>query len=145
MKFTEKQSNILSEVSTFQPKLERALVQSANFNHVIKSLKDEPPSSIVHAGEIASETDVQQWWVPHLEDLPTWSRECKNILFPQPSSAASDRVFLLLESSLTHIGKKRALEVLIPTAFIRKTLKTDTKILSSDFYKITAANKACAL
>ena len=44
------------------------------------------------------DVDVLKWWSNHEEKLPQWSQVCKNVLL-QPSSAAAERVFSILESS----------------------------------------------
>ncbi len=45
------------------------------------------------------DVDVLKWWSNHEEELPQWSQVCKNVLLLQPSSAAAERVFSILESS----------------------------------------------
>ena len=45
------------------------------------------------------DVDVLKWWSNHEEELPQWSQVCKNVLLLQPSSAATERVFSILESS----------------------------------------------
>ena len=39
------------------------------------------------------------WWKQHEIELPNWSRACKMVLLFQPSSAAAERVFSLLQNS----------------------------------------------
>ena len=39
------------------------------------------------------------WWSNHESELPNWSKACKLSLLFQPSSAAAERVFSLLQNS----------------------------------------------
>ena len=42
------------------------------------------------------------WWKNHRNEIPTWAKSFKLILLVQPSSAAAERVFPLLQNSFTH-------------------------------------------
>lgn len=86
-------------------------------NHLIQPLKDKLSTSLAHADDVACGTDVLQWWDLLSETPPLWSKLCKNILLQQPSSAASDRVFSLLESNFTH-RQERGLEDYIEAAIM---------------------------
>ena len=39
------------------------------------------------------------WWKGYMADLPAWAAACKKLLLVQPSSAAAERVFSLLQNS----------------------------------------------
>ena len=57
----------------------------------------------------SSEINIQAWWKNHEGEIPAWSKACKLMLLVQPSSAAAERVFSLLQNSFN--GKQtRALE-----------------------------------
>ena len=57
---------------------------------------------LAHADDVTCEKDVLQWQNHHSEDLPTWSKVCKNILLLHPSSVASNRIFSLSENSILY-------------------------------------------
>ena len=42
------------------------------------------------------------WWRNHANTLPRWSQAVKKVLLVQPSSAASERVFSLLNAAFNH-------------------------------------------
>ena len=42
------------------------------------------------------------WWKNHEKDLSNWASAFKAIILVQPSSAAAEGVFSLLQSSFTH-------------------------------------------
>ena len=43
----------------------------------------------------------KSWWKRSEKVLPNWSSTCKSVLLVQPSSAAAERVFLILSNSFT--------------------------------------------
>ena len=51
------------------------------------------------ANGISVGTDKMDWWKRHDPELPHWSSACKSVLLLQPSSAAAEGVFSLLENS----------------------------------------------
>ena len=46
------------------------------------------------AEDVSNQTDIIEWWSSHETDLPNWAKACRLVLLVQPSSAASERVFL---------------------------------------------------
>ena len=66
---------------------------------VLRNLKSELPSYLAKADGTGAATDPIAWWKSHALDLPHWSKSAADILLVQPSSAAAERVFSLLNSS----------------------------------------------
>ena len=67
----------------------------------LSNLKSELASYLAKASQVNAESDVKllKWWETHASELPCWSSTFKKVLLIQPSSAASERVFLLLNNS----------------------------------------------
>ena len=57
----------------------------------------------------AVEVDVPDWWQRHEQELPHWCAAFKLVLVVQPSSAAAERVFSLLQNSFNQ-GQSSSLE-----------------------------------
>ena len=57
------------------------------------------PAYTAAAEGIDPDYDILAFWKSHKETLPSWATAAANILFVQPSSAASKRVFSLLKQS----------------------------------------------
>ena len=69
----------------------------------LSGLKHELPlylSTIIV--DLADCIDCLDWWKIHAKELPMWSDAARLILLVQPSSAASERVFSILNSSFKH-------------------------------------------
>ena len=66
---------------------------------VLSNLKVELPSYLAKAFQVNSDFDILEWWKLHEAELPHWSSAVKKGLLLQPSSAASERVFSLLNNS----------------------------------------------
>jgi len=64
----------------------------------IPGLKQELPPYFTKS-DIPESTDCLQWWKTYATELPVWSSAA---LLVQPSSAAAERVFSLLNSSFTN-------------------------------------------
>ena len=62
----------------------------------LEELKRELPLYMEKADSVSPELDKLKWWKKHQLELPIWSRACKTALLIQPSSAAAERVFSLL-------------------------------------------------
>ena len=60
---------------------------------------EEFPLFIAAAEDVDSIYDPVLFWKEHENTLPTWSQAARQILLVQPSSAASERVFSLLNNS----------------------------------------------
>ena len=57
------------------------------------------PVYLTKAADLDGNVDPVQWWKDHSDDLPCWSAAAGKILLVQPSSAAAERVFSLLQNS----------------------------------------------
>ena len=58
------------------------------------------------ADGVFPELDKLEWWKNHQLELPNWSRACKTALLIQPSLAAAERVFSLLNNSFKLLLQK---------------------------------------
>ena len=93
-----------SQVNELQPStsdidtlLQFPFVDSA----MTECLKTELPRYLSAAEDLSPDYDVIQWWKTHESDLPNWANVCKIILLVQPSSAAAERVFSLLQNTFS--------------------------------------------
>ena len=64
----------------------------------LEKLKAELPSYLAKTDDISDDLDPLEWWKLNATVLPYWSNAVKKILVIQPSSAAAERVFSLLNS-----------------------------------------------
>ena len=62
------------------------------------NFKSELPTFSAKADGVSVSVDVLQWWKNHETELPSWSSVCKKALLIQPSSAAAERVFSILQN-----------------------------------------------
>ena len=69
---------------------------------LINKLKDELPSYRAAVENVSSEIDTVLWWKSHEHELPNWANALQLLLLVQPSSAAAERAFSLLENSFNH-------------------------------------------
>ena len=67
----------------------------------LDSLKTELPQYLANAEDISSDYSPLEFWKGRASILPVWSNAAKKVLVVQPSSAASERVFSLLNSSFS--------------------------------------------
>ena len=67
-------------------------------SQVIHGLKSELPKYLAASEYVSTE---QTWWKFHQEYLPNWAQACRLVLLVQPSSAASERVFSILNQSFS--------------------------------------------
>ena len=65
----------------------------------IEQLKSELPAYIAKSADVDSSIDLLQWWQRNASTLPHWAAAARKVLLVQPSSAASERVFSLLNAS----------------------------------------------
>lgn len=86
-------------------------------NEVIQQLQSELPIYLAIVEGTAADTDVPQWWARHAREVPHWASACSKILLLQPSSAASERVFSLLQNSFSD-RQESALEDYIETSLM---------------------------
>lgn len=75
----------------------------------ILELQEELPRYIAATEDLADNIDPLLWWRRNSGSLPAWSAACKKVLLLQPSSAAAERVFSLLQNSFGE-SQERALE-----------------------------------
>ena len=70
-------------------------------NDVINDLVTEMPKYLAAAQDVimACEEDKVKWWRQQSDNLPHWSSAVMKVLLVQPSSAAAERVFSILNSS----------------------------------------------
>ena len=65
----------------------------------LEDLKLELPTYMAAVEDVSNRIDILQWWKDNEQTLPHWSAACKQILLVNPSSAAVERVFSLLNNS----------------------------------------------
>ena len=65
---------------------------------IIDNLKSELPKYMAAAEDVSSTVDVISWWK---YELPHWANAVRLVVLVQPSSAASERVFSLLNNSFS--------------------------------------------
>lgn len=75
----------------------------------VPDLKKELATYLAAAEGVSESVELLQWWEKHEEKLPYWAAACKQVLLCQPSSAAVERVFSLLNNSFDE-GQNRCLE-----------------------------------
>ena len=81
----------------------------------IEELKEELPTYLARCDGVSTETPVCDWWRNHESELPKLSAACKHIILCQPSSAAAERVFSLLNNSFCD-RQSRSLEDYVQTS-----------------------------
>ena len=79
-----------------------------NTDAVIAELKEELPAYVVAAEDVRTDISTPEWWL-NKQHLPAWKKAAKLILTIQPSSAAAERVFSLLQAA-TSSQQSRLLE-----------------------------------
>ena len=94
--FSSKMVNVLKPLAMID-----TLVVFPFLKEKISSLKQELPLYLTKSSEIPDSTDCLQWWKTNTTELPVWSSAAQLVLLVQPSSAAAERVFSLLNSSFT--------------------------------------------
>ena len=108
MKDTLVDASTIDDFATSFPSLS---VQTAD------GLKAELPSYKAAVDDVDPSVDAQDWWERHTEDLPHWSTAFKLVLLVQPSSAAAERVFSLLQNSFSQ-RQSSSLEDYIETSLM---------------------------
>ncbi len=68
---------------------------------MISNLKAELPSYVAKADGVDPSFCRLRWWKNNCTSLPHWSALARQVLLVQPSSAAAERVFLLLANSFS--------------------------------------------
>ena len=72
---------------------------SIPFSQILHNLKAELSSYLAAASSATASTDTLEWWECHEEVLPHWAAAVRAVVLIQPSSAAAERVFSILNSS----------------------------------------------
>ena len=72
-----------------------------NDTKILDDLKAELPQYLDSAADVVEDVDIVDWWKQHAEGLPHWSHAVHSILLVQPSSAAAERVFSILNSTFS--------------------------------------------
>ena len=75
----------------------------------LSELKDEFPKYYVLAAEVSSDISSLDFWKDHTASIQRWSNTAQNVLLLQPSSAAAERVFSVLNNTFAS-KQLRALE-----------------------------------
>ena len=70
-------------------------------NVTVNALKQELPAFRAAAEDVTG-VDPAKWWKNHADELPSWSSAAAKVLLVQPSSAAAERVFSLLQQAFQH-------------------------------------------
>ena len=75
-------------------------------DNTIANLANELPDYLaaVDGVTLGNEDEKVTWWAAQRETLPHWSALVKKLLLIQPSSAAAERVFSLLNSMSSQQG-----------------------------------------
>ncbi len=68
---------------------------------LVDSMKLELPTYLAVATDVGSDSDTDPilWWKEHSSELPNWANALCHVVLIQPSSAAAERAFSLLNSS----------------------------------------------
>ena len=68
---------------------------------LLESMKLELPTYLAAATDVDSDSDfdVLLWWKQHSSEIPNWASALCQVILIQPSSAAAERAFSLLNSS----------------------------------------------
>ena len=82
---------------------------------MIQQLKTELPKYIVAREDVDLSHEVCAFWKNHVHSLPQWSAAAAKVAAVQPSSAAAERVFLILKQSFNHT-QQSALQDLVETS-----------------------------
>ena len=65
----------------------------------LTNLKSELPAYLAKAADVSPDVGVLEWWKQHKDDLPHWISAAQLVALVQPSSAAAEKVFSLLNAS----------------------------------------------
>ena len=64
---------------------------------MIDGLKAELPAYLAAAEDVSTEIEPVAWWKSHFTELSKWAGAFRYIVVVQPSSAATERVFSILQ------------------------------------------------
>ena len=74
-------------------------IPALNKPSVLSALKEELPAYLAKASDVSPIINELEWWRHNETFLPAWSRAAKIAILLQPSSAAAERAFSLLNAS----------------------------------------------
>ena len=68
---------------------------------LLESMKLELPIYLAAATDVDSDSDIDPllWWKQHSSEIPNWASAFCQVVLIQPSSAAAERAFSLVNSS----------------------------------------------
>jgi hypothetical protein len=84
---------------------------------IIEQLKTELPTYLAKCADTGENFSAMTWSKLNCSELPFWSATARNVLLVQPSSAASERVFSLLNASF-HEQQDAALQDYLETSLV---------------------------
>ena len=71
--------------------------RSLDSQPTIDGLKSEIPTYMAASEDVSTDIDPVAWWKNHAIELPNWAAAFRLVLLVQPSSAAAERVFSILQ------------------------------------------------
>ena len=83
----------------------------------LQQLKTELPDYIAACADVDASYDVCKFWQNHMNTLPHWSATAAKVTVVQPSSAAAERAFSVLQRSFTD-SQTGALQDLVETSIM---------------------------
>ena len=98
----------------------------------IDGLKMEIPMymAAIASEDVSTEIDLIAWWKKHAIELPKWANAFKQVLLVQPSSAAAERIFSILQrftaQQQSSLEDYIELSVMLPFNFARTLSKNAT-------------------
>lgn len=105
---------------------------------IINGLKDELPAYLAASEEVVINTEDRKvkWWHDHKDQLPHWASAAKKVLLMQPSSAAAEKVFSILNSDRQEHALVDYLQASVMTQYNKRLLTSsmgnDDPITSDD-------------
>ena len=85
--------------------------------NILGNLKSELPQYMAAVEDVSPTYSPLEFWKTHALSLPAWATAARKVLLVQPSSASSERVFLLLNNSFGH-QQNSALQDYIETSLM---------------------------
>jgi len=90
-------------------------------NEELEKLKAELPSYLARTDDISDNLDPLEWWKLNATVLPDWSSVVKKILVIQPSSAAAERMFSLLNTGFGDLQESSLKDFIEASIMLRYT------------------------
>ena len=92
-------------------------------NEELEKLKAELPSYLAKVDDISDDFDPLEWWKLNASVLPHWSNAVKKVLAIQPSSAAAEGVFSLLNSGFSDLQENSLKDYIEASIMLRYNLE----------------------